>query len=72
MESYMGINENKNVINMKNVELFTIFEIEVVNEDTGQVANLTTTCGNYRELGRYLTEMGKKQWKMLKVTRKEN
>ena len=53
-------------------ELFVIFEIEFVNEDTGQVVTLTTTCGSYRELGKYLTEMGKKQWKMLKVTRKEN
>lgn len=53
-------------------ELFTIFGIEFVNEDTGQVVTLTTTCGNYKELGKYLTEMGKKSWRMLKVTRKEN
>ena len=52
--------------------LFTIFEIEFVNEETGQVATLTTTCGNYKELGRYLTEMGKRSWRMLKVRRKEN
>ena len=57
---------------MDNVKLFTIFEIEFVNESTGQVVNLTTTVGNYRELGKYLIEMGKKQWKMLKVTRKDN
>jgi len=56
----------------KGTTLFTIFEIEFVNECTGQVVSLTTTVGSYRELGKYLTEMGKKQWKMLKVTRKEN
>jgi hypothetical protein len=56
----------------KKVELFVIFDIEFVNEDTGQVVTLTTTCGNYKELGRYLTDMGKKSWKMLKVTRKNN
>lgn len=54
------------------VELFVIFEIEFVNENTGQVATLTTTCGNYKELGKYLTEMSKKSWRMLNVTRKEN
>ena len=52
--------------------IFTIFEIEFVNEETGQVVTLTTTCGSYKELGRYLTEMGKRSWKMLKVRRKEN
>ena len=56
----------------RKTELFVIFEIEFVNEDTGQVVTLTTTCGNYKELGKYLTEMNKKSWKMLKVTRKEN
>lgn len=56
----------------KETTLFTIFEIEFVNECTGQVVNLTTTVGSYKELGKYLTEMGKKQWKMLKATRKEN
>lgn len=54
------------------VELFVIFEIEFVNENTGQVVTLTTTCGSYKELGKYLTEMSKKSWKMLKVTRKEH
>lgn len=54
------------------VELFVIFEIEFVNEKTGQVVNLTTTCGSYKELGKYLTEMNKKSWRMLRVTRKEN
>lgn len=57
---------------MQTTELFIIFETEFVNEQTGQVVNLITTCGSYKELGKYLTEMGKKQWKMLKVTRKEN
>lgn len=52
--------------------LFVIFEIEFVNEETGQVVTLTTTCGNYKELGKYLTDMNKKSWRMLKVTRKEN
>ena len=56
----------------QNVKLFIIFETEFVNEMTGQVVNLTTTCGSYRELGKYLTEMNKKSWRMLKVTRKEN
>jgi hypothetical protein len=56
----------------QNIQLFVIFEIEFVNEDTGQVVTLTTTCGNYKELGKYLTEMNKKSWRMLKVTRKEN
>ena len=57
---------------MEEIKLFVIFEIEFVNEETGQVVSLTTTCGSYRELGRYLTDMNKKSWKMLKVTRKEN
>lgn len=56
----------------KKVELFIIFEIEFVNEDTGQVATLTTTCSSYKELGKYLTDMGKKSWKMLAVTRVKN
>lgn len=56
----------------KKTDLFIIFETEFVNENTGQVVNLTTTCGSYKELGKYLTDMGKKQWRMLKVTRKEN
>ncbi len=56
----------------KETELFVIFEIEFVNESTGQVVNLTTTCGSYRELGKYLTEMHKKLWRMLRVTRKRN
>lgn len=57
---------------MENVKLFTIFEIEFVNTSTGQMVNLTTTVGNYKELGKYLTDMEKKTWRMLKVTRKEN
>lgn len=57
---------------MNDIKLFTIFEIEFVNEDTGQVVTLTTTCGNYKELGKYLTEMEKKTWRMLKTRRKEN
>lgn len=57
---------------MQETLLFIIFEIEFVNETTGQVVSLTTTCGNYRELGKYLTEMNKKSWKMLKVRRKDN
>ena len=56
----------------QNTELFVIFEIEFVNEITGQVVNLTTTCGSYKELGKYLTDMYKKSWRMLKVTRKGN
>ena len=56
----------------KKVELFVRFDVEFVNEDTGQMVNLTTTCGNYKELGKYLTEMGKKSWRMLKVVRKES
>ena len=56
----------------KETKLFVIFEIEFVNEMTGQVVKLTTTCGSYKELGKYLTDMNKKSWRMLKVTRKEN
>ena len=56
----------------KKTELFVIFEVEFVNEETGQVVNLTTTSGSYKELGKYLTDMNKKSWRMLKVTRKEN
>lgn len=54
------------------VNIFIRFEIEIVNENTGQVANLTATVGSYKELGKYLTELGKRQWRMLKVTRKED
>ena len=57
---------------MQETLLFIIFEIEFVNETTGQVVNLTTTCGSYRELGKYLTEMSKKSWRMLRVKRKDN
>ena len=57
---------------MQETVLFIIFEIEFVNETTGQVVNLTATCGSYRELGKYLTEMNKKSWRMLKVKRKDN
>lgn len=57
---------------MEEVKLFVIFDIEFVNEDTGQMVTLTTTCGSYKELGKYLMEMNKKSWRMLKVTRKEN
>ena len=57
---------------MEEVKLFIIFEIEFVNEDTGQVVTLTTSCGSYKELGKYLTDMNKKSWRTLKVTRKEN
>lgn len=56
----------------KETELFVIFNIEFVNEKTGHVVNLNTTCGSYRELGKYLTDMEKKSWRMLKVTRKDN
>lgn len=56
----------------KKTDLFVIFDIEFVNEDTGQVVTLTTTCGSYKELGKYLTDMNKKTWKMLKVTRKKS
>ena len=54
------------------VELFITFEIEFVNENTGQVVTLTSTSGNYKELGKYLTEMSKKSWRMLKMKRKES
>ena len=57
---------------MEEVKLFIVFEVEFVNEQTGQVVTLTTAYENYKELGKYLTEMHKKSWKMLKVTRKEN
>lgn len=57
---------------MEKTSLFIIFETEFVNEDTGQVVSLTTTCKSYKELGKYLTEMEKKSWRMLRVTKKEN
>lgn len=57
---------------MDEPKLFVIFEVEFVNVMTGQVVALTTTCGSYKELGKYLTDMEKKQWRMLKVTRKKN
>lgn len=57
---------------MQEASLFIIIEIEFVNETTGQVVNLTTTCGSYKELGKYLTEMNKKSWRMLKVRREDN
>ena len=57
---------------MEEVKLFIIFETEFVNENTGQVVTLTTTCGGYKELGKYLTDMNKKSWKMLSVRRKED
>lgn len=53
-------------------QIFIEYEIRLVNENTGQVVSLTTTFKSYKELGNYLTELGKKQWRMLKVTRKEN
>lgn len=53
-------------------EVFVIFEVELVNENTGQVVTLTTTCGSYKELGKYLTEMAKKSWTMTRVKRKDN
>ena len=56
----------------REIKLFVIFDIEFVNESTGQMVTLTTTCGNYKELGKYLTEMNKKSWRVMKVTRKEN
>lgn len=57
---------------MEETILFTMFEIEFVNISTGQMVTLTTTVSNYKELGKYLIEMGKKSWRMLKVTRKES
>ena len=56
----------------KDTELFIILEAEFVNVISGQVVTLTTTCESYKELGKYLTEMEKKQWRMLMVKRKEN
>ncbi len=57
---------------MKETKLFIIIEIEIVNEETGQVVTLTTTYGNYKELGKFLTEMNKKPWRILKVKKKED
>ena len=57
---------------MEEVKLFIIFETQFVNEETGQVVTLTAAFGSYKELGKYLIEMQKKKWRMLKVTRKEN
>lgn len=52
--------------------LFISYEIEFANKETGEVVSLTTACGSYKELGKYLTDMEKKQWRMVKVTRKDN
>lgn len=75
----MKFNENayicdaiKNRKQMEQTILFIVLNIEFVNKQTGQVVTLTITCGSYKELGKYLTEMEKKQWRMLKLTRKEN
>ncbi len=57
---------------MEEIKIFITFEIQFVNENTGQMVNLTTSISSYKELGKYLTEMAKKQWRMLKMTRKEN
>lgn len=54
------------------MNIFNTLAIEFVNEETGQVVTLTTTCGSYKELGEYLTVMGKKKWRMLKVVRKND
>lgn len=73
MENYTETKIEKNkTIREKKTDLFVIFATEFVNENTGQVVTLTTTCGSYKELGKYLTEMNKKSWRMLKVTRKED
>ena len=69
----MGSNLDVKIIKMEQeTSLFIIFEIEFANKETGEVVSLTTTCGSYKELGKYLTEMNKKSWRMLKVARKEN
>lgn len=52
--------------------IFIKLDIEFVNVISGQVVTLTTTCGSYKELGKYLTEMDKKKWRMLTVKRNEN
>lgn len=57
---------------MKEIVIFITYEVQFVNETTGQLVNLTTTISNYKELGKYLTEMAKKQWRMLKLKRKED
>ena len=57
---------------MEEVKLFTIFDVEFINEQTGQIVTLTATFGNHKELGKYLTDMNKKSWKMLSVKRKED
>ena len=57
---------------MEEAKLFIIFEVEFVNEQTGQAVTLTTAFASYKELGKYLTDMHKKSWRMLNVKRKEN
>lgn len=54
------------------MKIFNIFIIELLNTETGQVVELTTTIQSYKELTEYLTKYEKQKWKMLKVTRKEN
>ena len=68
----MITNLKSNKQRQKMTVLFIRFDIEFVNVITGQMVTLTTTCGSYKELGKYLTEMEKKQWRMVKIVRKEN
>ena len=73
MGSNMDTKKRQKITNREeDIELFIIFEIEFVNKMTGQVVNLATTCGSYKELGKYLTDMEKKSWRMLKTTRRKN
>jgi hypothetical protein len=54
------------------MKIFNIYVIELVNIETGQIVELTTTIQSYKELAEYLTQYEKRKWKMLKVTRKED
>lgn len=54
------------------MKLFNRYAIELVNEETGQVVTLTMTIQSYKELAKYLSEIGKKKWTMLTIKRKES
>lgn len=54
------------------MKIFEIYEIELANKETGQVVQLTTTVQSYKELAEFLTIYEKKQWRMLKVQKKES
>lgn len=68
----MKLTTNINIKKCRKQNYLLYLKSNLSTKKQGQVVKLTTTCGSYKELGKYLTEMEKKQWRMLKVTRKES